>query len=93
MDRYYSAQLVRDAFMAATVVSVAEAMPESVVVVLAGRGHVDYGLGVPERARSALNAPYLVVLSSEDRDGLTGLTNPGSFGDRSMGDLLYLPAD
>ena len=91
MDRYYAAQLLRDEFMAANVASAAQGNPEGVVVILAGRGHVDYGLGVPQRAQSALGVPYVVVLSSSERSELTGLTNTGDFGERPMGDLLLVP--
>jgi len=61
-DRYYAAQLVRDEFMAARVAQAAASPDVDVCVVLAGRGHIDYGLGVPRRAQTALREPALVIL-------------------------------
>ena len=90
MDRYYLAQLVRDEFMAAQVASVVEASARGVVGVLAGRGHVDYGLGIPERVRSSVGEPYIVVLSTHDASTREELMGADALGSHPVGDLLLL---
>lgn len=90
MDRYYLAQLVRDEFMASQVASLVEASSDGVVVVLAGRGHVDHGLGIPERVRASVGAPYIVVLSASDAGAQDELMGADGFGAHPVGDLLLL---
>ena len=82
------AQLVRDEWMAAGVARAIQGRPEGVVVVLAGRGHVDYGLGIPDRVTRATGQPYLVVLPTAATEALSTLTHADRFTSRSVGDLL-----
>jgi uncharacterized iron-regulated protein len=93
MDRYYLAQLVRDEFMASQVVKLVEADDGGTVVVLAGRGHVDHGLGIPERVLSTVRAAYIVVLSATGEGAREELMGVHEFGPRPPGDLLMLNID
>ena len=58
LERYYLAQLLRDEHMARSAAGLWTA--GEVVVVLAGLGHVEYGLGIPMRLQD-LGARILVV--------------------------------
>lgn len=63
VDQYYAAQVVWDETMGSRV---AEALARSdgpaKMIVFAGRVHVKFGLGIPERAAKRGAAPYAVVL-------------------------------
>ena len=64
MDRYYLAQLVWDESMSR---NLAERLGSDegagrTAVVLAGMGHIAYGLGVPLRAQQILKKPFAIVL-------------------------------
>lgn len=63
VDQYYAAQVLWDETMGS---KVAEALSRpggpAKMVVLAGRVHVKFGLGVPERAAKRGAAPYAVVI-------------------------------
>jgi len=69
IDAYYAAQLVWDETMAREVTKVIEEprYKDRTVVVLAGRGHVDYGLGIPERVRASTGQPYLIVSPATEK--------------------------
>lgn len=54
-DRFFSAQVVWDETMAETIVQFYRANPERQVVVLAGKGHVVYGYGIPSRVERRLS--------------------------------------
>ena len=60
-DRFYAAQLVWDEFMAARV---GEALPQvkGPLVVLAGRGHIEFAHGIPSRVEATFDSSFLVVL-------------------------------
>lgn len=60
MDRYYLAQLVWDETMSRGVATLLED-PRVTVVVFAGLGHVDFGHGVPQRARDLSDLPFRIV--------------------------------
>ncbi len=64
LGRYYRAQLVWDESMSRNLAAALSApgRERAVAVVFAGHGHVDYGLGIPERAKRLLGgAPYAVI--------------------------------
>jgi len=61
LDRYYLAQLARDEAMARVVANLLADHPERRVVVFAGVGHIDHGLGVPARAAHLSRAPFAIV--------------------------------
>ena len=64
MDRYYTAQVLRDEYMAKNLAAQL-AKPEHkdrVAVVFAGIGHTDFALGIPLRAASLLREPFRIVL-------------------------------
>lgn len=67
LERLYEAQVTWDESMAETV---AEAIRNgaSRIVVLAGRMHVQAGLGIPKRAARQGAQPYSVVMAVEDDD-------------------------
>jgi uncharacterized iron-regulated protein len=92
MDRFYLAQIMRDELMAVAVVEALQSEKAEILVVLAGRGHVDHGLGIPERARAALDAPYCIVLPAESAEDDEGGTAPTQWGGRPAADLLWIPS-
>ena len=59
--RYYLAQVLRDEAMAQAAAERMEAMDGGTFVVLAGLGHIVFGLGIPERVRALTGEPYLTV--------------------------------
>jgi uncharacterized iron-regulated protein len=64
MERYYLAQLVWDEAMsrrAAAFLNKAHSRPVTLVV-FAGLGHVDYGLGIPLRVKNLTKMPFNIVL-------------------------------
>jgi uncharacterized iron-regulated protein len=61
LERYYQAQLVRDETMANGVERLLAEVPDAVVVVFAGIGHIDHAFGVPSRAERAAG-PFRIVL-------------------------------
>jgi uncharacterized iron-regulated protein len=50
-DRFYTAQLLWDETMAERVANFVKQQPDTRVVVLAGRAHILYGYGIPDRVR------------------------------------------
>jgi len=70
LDRMYLAQLVWDETMArsviAAIVSPAAATETRQVVVFAGMGHVEYGLGIPARLGGLTHLVIVPVVSLED---------------------------
>jgi uncharacterized iron-regulated protein len=50
-DRFYTAQLLWDETMADRVATFVKQQPDTRVVVLAGRAHILYGYGIPDRVR------------------------------------------
>ena len=49
LENFFSAQVIWDETMAQSIVDFKQAHPETQVVVLAGKGHVAYGYGIPDR--------------------------------------------
>jgi len=63
VDQYYAAQVVWDETMGSRVAeTLARPQGPAKMIVFAGRVHVKFGLGVPERAAKRGAAPYAVVL-------------------------------
>ena len=58
---FYKAQLLWDQTMASRIVDFINTHPDSKLVVLIGRGHVDGGFGVPSFVSQKTDAPQLVV--------------------------------
>lgn len=75
LERMYTAQVIWDETMARSVVEAMEgedAPPR--LIVLAGRLHVQGGLGIPQRAALAEAQPYRIVLAvDEDSDEIESL--------------------
>ena len=64
MDRYYTAQVLRDEYMAQNLKAHLE-KPENnhrIAVVFAGIGHTDFALGIPLRAARLLGSPFRIIL-------------------------------
>ena len=62
--RYYKAQLLRDESMA---MQVQRSMrSDRIVVVLAGTGHIEYGLGIPGRVHSSDPRPRRIIVPVRD---------------------------
>jgi uncharacterized iron-regulated protein len=62
--RYYQAQLLRDEAMSRRAAEVLSNPNHStrILLVFAGIGHVDYGLGIPKRVQTLTNLPFSIVL-------------------------------
>lgn len=60
-DRFYAAQLVWDEFMAARVGEILT-KTKGPLVVLAGRGHIEFAHGIPSRVKAGFKTSFLVVL-------------------------------
>ncbi len=67
LDAIVLAQAVRDATMAQTVSRFLDSDEgkDATVVVIAGTGHLNYGLGIPERVSRAHNLPHRIVVPTE----------------------------
>jgi uncharacterized iron-regulated protein len=69
-DRFYTAQLLWDETMAERVANFVKQQPDTRVVVLAGRAHILYGYGIPDRVRRRLAQTKFthksVLLTDED---------------------------
>jgi uncharacterized iron-regulated protein len=61
-DGFYRAQLFRDETMAARMSAALRADPDAIGVVIAGRGHLEYRLGVPGRLDAALQTSGLLIM-------------------------------
>ena len=53
-DNFFAAQVTWDETMAETVANFKQASPDTLVIVLAGTGHVIYGYGIPDRVARRL---------------------------------------
>jgi uncharacterized iron-regulated protein len=64
IERYYQAQLLRDEAMSRRAAEVLSDPDHStrILVVFAGIGHVEYGLGIPKRVQALTNLPFAIVL-------------------------------
>jgi uncharacterized iron-regulated protein len=91
MERFYQAQLVRDEFMAARIVEAFKVRTDGVLVVLAGRGHVDHGLGIPLRVEAATTLPFLSVVPATTADDAQLPSHRSLVKGRLVGDLLWIP--
>ncbi|MGC8605412.1 MAG: ChaN family lipoprotein [Desulfomonilaceae bacterium] len=67
LDRVIFAQSLRDSVMASRITKCLQGPKtnSSVVMVIAGNGHLNYGLGVPERVKRHIDVPSRIILSSE----------------------------
>lgn len=67
LDNIVLAQALRDATMARAVVEFLNSPKgkDTVMVVVAGSGHINYGLGIPERVKRRLDLPFRIILASE----------------------------
>lgn len=69
LGRYYLAQLVRDELMARHLADHLARSPDALTaVVLAGRGHIVYGHGVPLRVEALTDAGFAIVLPEAAAD-------------------------
>ena len=55
-ERFYQAQITWDETMAETAVAYAEAHPNTLMVIVVGRGHVERDFGIPSRIRRRIGA-------------------------------------
>lgn len=58
LERFFAAQVAWDETMADTAAKWALANPDGLVVVIAGRGHIERDWGIPSRLRRGLGAQY-----------------------------------
>ena len=96
LDRFVEAQLVWDRAMAIAIRASLADRPDTVVVAMLGRGHVEHGAGVPAQLAD-LDAPRPLVLLPWDADracselpktavdGIFGLDDPGGPSDNRNG--------
>lgn len=81
-DNFLTAQLLWDEGMAQSIADYLESHPEVHMVVLAGRGHLAHGSGIPNRLTRRLPVSTAIVLNSWE-DSIT----PG------LADVLLLPEE
>ncbi len=62
-ERFFLAQVLWDETMAERIAQFLQANPDYQVVVLAGKGHINYGYGIPSRVARRLNKKHLVQCS------------------------------
>ncbi len=70
-DRFYTAQLLWDETMAERVANFVKQQPDTRVVVLAGRAHILYGYGIPDRVRRRMGQAkftHKTVLLTDEGD-------------------------
>ncbi|WP_243695633.1 ChaN family lipoprotein [Marichromatium gracile] len=67
LDHFIEVQLLWDEGMAARAADYLAANPERTLVVLAGAGHLEYGIGIPDRVERRLGLPGAVLLNGEGR--------------------------
>ncbi len=70
-DRFYTAQLLWDETMADRIANFIKQQPDPCIVVLAGRAHILYGDGIPDRVRRRLgqtNFTQKTVLLTDEGD-------------------------
>jgi uncharacterized iron-regulated protein len=69
-DRFYTAQLLWDETMAEATANFVQQHPDHLMIVLAGRSHIIYGYGIPDRVLRRLKKPQsiqkTVLLSLDD---------------------------
>ncbi|NER84516.1 MAG: ChaN family lipoprotein [Leptolyngbya sp. SIO1D8] len=53
-DNFFAAQVIWDETMAETIADFKQTSPDTLVIVLAGKGHVMYGYGIPDRVARRL---------------------------------------
>ncbi len=61
-DAFYEAQLTWEETMAETLAEELSVDPDARIVVLLGKGHMNYRFGVPERVRNRLDSTYRTIL-------------------------------
>ncbi|WP_338064277.1 ChaN family lipoprotein [Parathermosynechococcus lividus] len=59
IEFFYQAQVLWDETMAAAIADYHQQHPERLIVVLAGRGHLYYGDGIPQRVQRRLSSQPL----------------------------------
>ena len=81
-ENFYTAQLLWDEGMAQTIADYLDLHPDAHMVVLAGRGHLAYGSGIPRRVTRRIPVSTKIVLNSWEGDIQAGLA-----------DVLLLPQE
>ncbi|GAB4178312.1 MAG: ChaN family lipoprotein [Coleofasciculaceae cyanobacterium] len=84
-ERFFTAQVLWDETMADAIAQFIKAKPDYQVVVLAGKGHIVYGYGIPSRVARRLNNHQLV-----QRSVLLGVPETeNSKGKKAMADYFW----
>lgn len=84
-ERFFTAQVLWDETMADAIAQFIKANPDYQVLVLAGRGHIVYGYGIPSRVARRLNNNQLV-----QRSVLFGVPEAGkSKREKAMADYFW----
>jgi uncharacterized iron-regulated protein len=84
-ERFFTAQVLWDETMADAIAQFIKAKPDYQVVVLAGKGHIVYGYGIPSRVARRFNNNQLV-----QRSVLLGVPDRGkSKGEKAMADYFW----
>ena len=60
---FYQAQILWDETMAESVALALKSRPEVQAVILAGRGHIEYGSGIPKRTARRNGSDYAIILN------------------------------
>merc|ERR1719334_1253265 len=92
--RIFPAQVLKDCVMASTVrTGLSVAGPDDKFLVIAGSGHLDYGLGVPERVNmfGELSQEEECIITVRDEDQmLGGVQSVDRFEKKFPGDFIFI---
>lgn len=84
-ERFFTAQVLWDETMAETIAQFITANPDYQVVVIAGKGHIIYGYGIPSRVSRRLNTPDFI-----QHTVLFGVTENGKLeGENAIADFFW----
>ncbi len=61
LDRFFLAQIVKDSSMAYNISKILLQNPEVWVIAIMGKGHMEYGYGVPERVKECLTKEGITI--------------------------------
>ncbi len=74
-DNFYQSQILWDEVMAQSVAEYIGKHPKSQMVVLCGQGHVEFGSGVPGRAKRRTGKDYATLIDSAERSLKPGIAD------------------
>jgi len=67
-DYLYQAQILWDETMAQSIATYLKNHPNTIMIVLAGNGHLEYFVGIPNRVKRRINIPMSVILQDSEKE-------------------------